>query len=470
MRRKKHKFHLLKGATREVVPGDLNWKGRCVAELPEGPVWISGAYSGHSCRVRFGRYSRDYIHARVEEHLTRPDHAREAPCSLFQNCGGCKLQHLPYESQLREKRDLFVRELSDHPSVAERSEEIHIHPSPGEFSFRNKMEFSFAKNHDGEMVLGLHEESSFSKVLNVSDCLIQSESMNDVLEAVRSWAQRHRVEPYDKKSHEGGLRHLVLRESRYQKKIQVNLVAARKPAQLPDLIRDLDRIHQVDGVFFTTNSSLSDAVIFESLEHLSGSPVLLEKVGKYLFEIGPKSFFQTNSAGTEILYATIRKFVKQGMALASMPARPKLVDFYCGAGSIAIYLSDLFSKIVGVEEVGEAVLDARKNFSRNDIDPPVLISDRVEKLQAGEGSFKNTDVVVVDPPRSGCHPKARRFITDLEAPVLVYVSCNPRNLLENIRDFERADYKVENIEIIDMFPQTAHMEAVVLRIRRAPST
>ncbi|MBT3783904.1 methyltransferase [bacterium] len=158
------------------------------------------------------------------------------------------------------------------------------------------------------------------------------------------------------------------------------------------------------------------------------------------------------------------------MALASMPARPKLVDFYCGAGSIAIYLSDLFSKIVGVEEVGEAVLDARKNFSRNDIDPPVLISDRVEKLQAGEGSFKNTDVVVVDPPRSGCHPKARRFITDLEAPVLVYVSCNPRNLLENIRDFERADYKVENIEIIDMFPQTAHMEAVVLMIRRAPST
>lgn len=464
-RRRKNKFYQLKGNSREVVPGPLNWKGRFECVLPEGVVWISGAYTNHPCVVQFGRYARDYIHARVETYLSRPQESRDAPCSLFQNCGGCKLQHLPYEAQLEEKKELFLRELSNHPYIRDHGKEIKIHPSPTEFSFRNKMEFSFSKNPEGELVLGLHEEGSFSKVLDVTSCLIQSEPMNSVLSSVKNWARRHRLEAYDKKNHRGGLRHLVIRESKFQNRIQVNLVASKKPAQIPDLLRDLDRIHEVDGVFFTTNQSLSDAVIFDSLEKLSGSDALLEKIGKYEFAIGPRSFFQTNSAGTQVLYEVIRKFAQKGLAQLKSKAKPKLVDFYCGAGSIGIYLSHLFSKIVGVEEVEDAIADARKNYARNDLNPPVLFSERVEKLKAGEGAFQDVDVLVVDPPRSGCHPKARRFITDLQAPILIYVSCNPKNLLENLADFERAGYQVKDLELVDMFPQTAHLESVVLMTR-----
>ena len=460
-RRSKNKVFQLKGQSREVVPGQLNWKGRFECELPEGMAWISGAYTGYPCLVEFGRYSRDHISARVQEHLSVPDGSRQAPCPLFQSCGGCKLQHMDYAIQLKEKHSLFLRELASHPFVQNHGSEIKIQASPSEFAFRNKMEFSFSKNFDGEIILGFHEEGSFSRVLDVTDCLIQSQAMNSVLGAVKDWAKRHRLEPYDKKTHGGGLRHLVVRESCYQKKIQVNLVASRKPPQLQDLLRDLHRIPEVDGIFFTSNQSLSDAVIFDSIEKLSGSDVLIEKIGKFEFEIGPRSFFQTNSAGTRILYDVIRKYCEKGLNSIKANPRPKLVDFYCGAGSIGIYLSSLFAKIVGVEEVSDAVVDARKNYMRNDLDPPILFSEKVEKLTPGEGAFKNVDVVVVDPPRSGCHYKARRFISDLQAPVLVYVSCNPKNLVENVSDFEEAGYSIKSIELVDMFPQTAHLEAVV---------
>ena len=464
-RRSKNKVFQLKGQSREVVAGQLNWKGRFECELPEGMAWVSGAYTGHPCLVQFGRYTRDYISARVQEHFSKPEGSREAPCPLFQSCGGCKLQHMAYQVQLNEKRSLFLRELMIHPFIENHGSEIEIQPSPTEFAFRNKMEFSFSKNFDGEIILGFHEEGSFSRVLDVADCLIQSAPMNAVLIAVKDWAQRHRLVPYDKKSHSGGLRHLVIRESKYQQKIQVNLVASNKPPQLQDLLRELHRIPQVDGIFFTSNQSLSDAVIFDSIEKLSGSDVLIERIGKFEFEIGPRSFFQTNSSGTKVLYDVILKYCKKGLNSIQSNHRPKLVDFYCGAGSIGIYLSHLFAKVVGVEEVNNAVVDARKNYMRNDLDPPVLFAEKVEKLKPGEGAFKNVDVVVVDPPRSGCHYKARRFISDLNAPVLIYVSCNPKNLLENITDFEGAGYEVQAVELVDMFPQTAHLEAVILMVR-----
>ena len=470
MGRRKSRINYLVGTERNITAGQMDWKGLFVTKMDEGRALVSGAYPGYPCRVKFGKTRKKDIKARVIEYLDRPVYAEEPPCRMFHLCGGCSLQHLNYEAQIDQKKSLFIREnqllIGELPSA----ESLKFHVAPSIYHYRNKMEFSFIQHKGGEKSLGLHEQGRFQSVLSLETCWIQHPWMDKVFKLVSSWFKSCDVPGYNPWSHDGILRHLVLRGSEHQNKVLVNLVVTHGVDQLNRLYESLLELSEVAGVYETIHSGVADAVKYDSIRHVGGDPVLYEKVEQFIFEVGPRSFYQTNSKGMEVLYKAIEKLLLLHVIPSINTSDPKLLDLYCGAGSIGIFLSKHFSKVLGIEEVKEAVDLAKSNARLNKVKNIEVFQGQVEHSQDLLYSFGGVDVMVVDPPRSGCHPKARQWIRKLKIPWLIYVSCNPKTLQENINDFTGSNqddpsmgtYELLDIELVDLFPQTPHLESISL--------
>ena len=474
MGRRKSRIQYLRDTERDVTAGQMDWKGLFVTKIDEGRALVSGAYPGYPCRIKFGKTRKKDIKARVVEYLDKPEYAEEPPCDMFHVCGGCSLQHLGYEEQIDQKRSLFVREnrsLVDRlPSI----ESLKFHRAPSVYHYRNKMEFTFIQHKGGDKNLGLHEQGRFQSVLSLATCWIQHRSMDKVFKAVVNWFNSCDVSGYNPWSHKGILRHLVLRGSRHQNQVLINLVVTRCVDELESLYESLLEMPEVAGIYETIHTGVADAVKYDAIRHIGGEPALYEKVQDYTFEVGPRSFYQTNSEGMEVLYEAIEKLVLQKILPFIDSSDPKLLDLYCGAGSIGIFLSKHFNHILGIEEVEEAVDLAKANAELNKIKNIKVFQGQVEHSQSLLESMGGVDVMIVDPPRSGCHPKARKWIKQLKVPWLLYVSCNPKTLKENIDDFisfnegdsSMGTYELVSMELVDLFPQTPHLESVsLLRLR-----
>ncbi|MBG90902.1 MAG: 23S rRNA (uracil(1939)-C(5))-methyltransferase RlmD [Actinobacteria bacterium] len=474
MGRRKKRIQFLVGTERDVVAGQMNWKGRFVTQMEEGRALVSGAYPGFPCRVEFGRTRKKDIKARVVEYINKPAYATDPLCDQFNICGGCSLQHFNYEAQCKQKKDLFVR---DNGLLVEKLSEVKdlkFHSAPADFHYRNKMEFSFIQHKGGEKSLGLHEQGRFQSVLSLETCWIQHPWMDKVFKLVSSWFESSNISGYNPWSHDGILRHLVLRGSSDQKQVLVNLVVTRSVDQLKYLYDSLLSLPEVAGVYETIHAGVADAVKYDSIRHLGGKLALREKVGHCLFDVGPRSFYQTNSEGMFVLYDAIENLLLKSVLPGLNSGQPKLLDLYCGAGSIGIFLSRHFTQVLGIEEVEEAVELAKTNARLNSVNNLKVFQGQVEHSQELLKLMDGTDVLIVDPPRSGCHPKARQWIRQLKIPWLIYVSCNPKTLQENIRDFMGLDqdsklsgkYELMDMELVDLFPQTPHLESIsLLRLR-----
>lgn len=439
-----------------MIPERLNWKGRFVVKMEEGEAHLTQAVPNCPNLVQFGRYSKKSIHAKVLSVENPPEYVVEPPCNVFGACGGCSFQHVNYETQLQWKKDLFLTELN---TLFDRypPRQTIFHAAEQKWHYRNKMEFTFLQNRDRERFLGLHELGQFQKVVNVDNCAIQLPSMQEVLSRVQTFLKSSELSCYNPYEHEGVLRHLVLRGSEDSGAVMVNLVVTEHNEEVQSLLDSLAELDGVESVYWTRNNRVSDAVIFEELHHVYGSERIIEKVGEYEFEVSPQSFYQTNSSGMKSLYDIIFHGVESYLS----SKKGKLIDFYCGAGSIGIYLSELFDEVVGVEEVDAAVKDANANLKRNGIQSKFkFFQGKVEGLLDHPEVFEDADVLVVDPPRVGCHKKARQLIKSLKVPFLVYVACSQKTLAENIQDFLESGYELERVELLDLFPQTPHVESV----------
>jgi 23S rRNA (uracil1939-C5)-methyltransferase len=418
-----------------------------------------------ACEVDFGRYTKKHIHGTARPTYEAPEGYRSPPCALASICGGCSFQHADYERQLQWKRRLFLDETDRLDWIQEKGVSLQIQAGSSELGYRNKMEFTFGEGLEGEKLLGLHEKGGgFSRIVDLPSCPLQSPTMNRIFEVVRHWYQSSEVQAYRKKDHSGALRHLVLRHSLAQDQIQVNLVGTEKPVDLDKLVKHLKETQEVQAVFFTTNEALADAVIFEKIELLWGEPRLVETLGEFSFEIAPQSFFQVNTKAAEKLYGVIQAMIETHV-LAKIPEKKlgKCVDLYCGAGSIGIFLSGLFEKLWGVESVPEALEDAKRNARRNGINHAEFICAKVEDLSKDWSELNEPDVLILDPPRSGFHPKALAGISRINAKFMVYVCCNPCSLSDNLQAFiKRSNYQILDLQLIDLFPQTPHLEAVVI--------
>ncbi len=459
-----------KGQTLVLEIEDLAFRGRGLARLNGFTVFVDRALPGDRVEARIYRKKKNYAEARVLEVLSPSPDRVTAPCRYSGYCGGCTLQSLSYEKQVFYKRRHVAESLA-HIGLFSG---IPVHPtrvSEQIFGYRNKMEFSCSDRRwllpeelgrddvTQGMALGLHVPGTFHKVLDIEACLIQPSLGNTILGHVREYIRTSDRPVYGLRSHEGFWRFVMLRHSVATDTWMVNLVTRALDREAVQPLADALRraFPRVASVVNNVTARKAGIAVGEFEVCLAGVPVITDRIGDLEFQISANSFFQTNTRGAETLYGIVK-------AYAGLKGNETVVDLYCGTGTIALFLAHQAKTVIGIEQVADAVADARRNCRRNHID-----NCRFEAGDAGQvlaALDVRPQVMVIDPPRAGMHQKVLRQVMALAPGRIVYVSCNPTTLARDLALMAEA-YEVAEVQPVDLFPHTFHVESVA-RLEKKP--
>lgn len=390
----------------------------------------------------------------------------DSACPHFGACGGCIYQTLPYEEQLKLKSGQVKKLMDDAINGACEYEFLGIKPSPKQYEYRNKMEFSFGDEYkDGPLALGMHKRGSFYDIVTVTDCQIVDADFRAVLKATLKFFQEHGQKFYHRLSHEGYLRHLLVRKAAKTGEILIDLITTtQNPGSSvteeellqawADVLCGLSLDGTIRGILHTRNDSVADVVKNEGTDILYGEDFFYEELLGLRFKISPFSFFQTNSLGAEVLYSTARDFINEQNSLDGKT----VFDLYSGTGTIAQMLAPVCKEVVGVEIVEEAVEAAKENAALNGLSNCRFIAGDVLKVL--DEVLEKPDYIVLDPPRDGIHPKAITKIIDYGVENMIYISCKPTSLARDLEIFLAHGYTVGKICCVDMFAATPHAETI----------
>ena len=426
-----------------------------IIDIEGQKVIVKNVLEGQVVRFSINKKKRDKIEGRLLEVIEPSPIEQPAACKHFGICGGCRYQNLSYEQQLDLKKRQ-VEELIEKNGLSFVIE--NIYGSPITEGYRNKMEFTFGdEEKDGPLALGMHKKNSFYDIVTLEDCRIVDPDFNVLLQAILKYFKEKGETYFHKIRHEGFLRHLVMRRSVKTGDILINLVTTTQSrldeSEFVNMILTQKIDGKVVGILHTLNDNLADVVQSDETKTLYGQDYFYEYLYNMRFKISPFSFFQTNTLGAEVLYDQVREYVGE--------TKDKLVyDLYTGTGTIAQMLAPVASKVVGVEIVEEAVEAAKKNAVDNHLDNCEFIAGDV--LKVVDNLTQKPDILVLDPPRDGIHPKALRKIINFNVDEMVYVSCKPTSLMRDLLVFREAGYEVKRCCLVDMFPGTVHVETVVL--------
>lgn len=436
-------------------------KGLVSVEGEEKSVIVKNGMPGQKVRFCVNKIRKGKAEGRLLEVLEKsPLETREAVCSIFPACGGCMYQTMSYEEQMKMKGSQ-VKEILD--AAIEGTYEFEgVKASHQEFAYRNKMEFSFGDEYkDGPLSLGLHKKGSTYDVLTASDCKLVHEDLTKILLCVLNYFKERNVGYYKKMQHVGYLRHLLLRRGAQTGEILVNLVTTtQEEHDLAPLVEELLALSldgQIVGILHILNDSLSDVVQSDETRILYGQDFFYEKLLDMDFKITPFSFFQPNTKGAEILYKTVREYIGD---IHNMT----VFDLFSGTGTIAQVLAPVAKQVIGVEIVEEAVEAAKENAEHNGLSNCKFIAGDVFKVL--DEIEEKPDVIVLDPPRDGIHPKALPKILDYGVEKIVYISCKVTSLARDLEMIQARGYQVEKCTAVDQFCQTVHVETVVLLGRK----
>ena len=445
-----------KGEIYEGTIGKFDFPDRGVMEVMEGRIIVKKSLPGQKLQVMINKKRGGRCEGRILQVLEpSPLEIEENPCTHSGICGGCIYQTIPYEEQLKIK-EKQVKDLLD--SVCQDYQFEGIKASPIFCGYRNKMEYSFGDEYkDGPLALGLHKRGSFYDVVNTTECKIVHPDFNQIVKAVKAYFEETGLGFYKKMQHTGYLRHLLVRRAVKTGEILVDLVTTSQAE--PDLSSFVEMLLQLPlegrlvGILHTWNDSLSDAVKNDRTDVLYGQDYFYEELLGLKFKISPFSFFQTNSLGAEVLYEKAREYVGD--------TKDKVVfDLYSGTGTIAQIIAPVASKVVGVEIVEEAVEAARENTRGNGLNNCQYIAGDV--LKVIDGIEDKPDLIILDPPRDGIHPKALGKIIDFGVERIVYISCKPTSLVRDLVPLQEAGYRVVKSCCVDMFPGTGNVEVVIM--------
>lgn len=426
-----------------------------IIDIEGQKVIVKNALEGQVVRFSINKKKRDKIEGRLLEVIEPSPLEQPAACKHFGICGGCRYQNLSYEQQLDLKKRQ-VEELIEKNGLSFDIE--NIYGSPITEGYRNKMEFTFGdEEKDGPLALGMHKKNSFYDIVTLDDCRIVDPDFNVLLQAILKYFKEKGETYFHKIRHEGFLRHLVMRRSVKTGDILINLVTTTQSrldeSEFVNMILSQKIDGKVVGILHTLNDNLADVVQSDETKTLYGQDYFYEYLYNMRFKISPFSFFQTNTLGAEVLYDKVREYVGE--------TKDKLIyDLYTGTGTIAQMLASVASKVVGVEIVEEAVEAAKKNAVDNHLDNCEFIAGDV--LKVVDNLTKKPDILVLDPPRDGIHPKALTKIINFNVDEMVYVSCKPTSLMRDLLVFREAGYEVKRACLVDMFPGTVHVETVCL--------
>ena len=444
----------------KIIKTEFPNKGTFICE--DQKVTVKGVIDGQTIKGQVTKKRKSGCVVRLLDVLEKsPLEDAKPVCPHFGICGGCFYQTVSYENQLKIKEGMVRDLLKDHVNDDIWEE---IKGSPKVHGYRNKMEFSFGDEvKDGPLALGMHKKNTFHDIVNITDCQIVDNDYNLIVKCALNIAQQMELPFYHKMRHEGYFRHLVVRRAESSGDILVNIVTTSQVeadlTKLRDALLELPLSGKIIGILHTTNDSLADVVQADKIDILYGQDYFYEEILGLKFKISPFSFFQTNTLGAEILYKTARDFVGE--------TKDKVIfDLYSGTGTIAQMLAPVAKKVVGVEIVEEAVEAAKVNAELNGLDNCEFIAGDV--LKVVDELEDKPDFIVLDPPRDGIHPKAIQKIIDFGVEQMVYISCKPTSLARDLEVFEAAGYKVKRATAVDQFPNTVHIETVVLLSHKKP--
>ena len=448
-----------KGQIYEGIIERVDFPNKGIVFVPEEEqyVTVKNGIPGQKIRFMINKFKRGNAEGRLLEVLEKsPLETREPVCSIFPACGGCMYQTMPYEEQVKMKEGQ-IRRIMD-PVVKGEYLFEGVKHSPKEFHYRNKMEFSFGDEFkDGPLSLGLHKKGSTYDVLTAGDCQLVHEDMDKILLCMLNYFKERNVSYYKKMQHVGYLRHLLLRRGDTTGEILVNLVTTtQEEYDLTPLVEELLALElegKIVGILHILNDSLSDVVKSDETRILYGQDFFYEKLLGLEFKITPFSFFQPNSKGAEVLYETVREYIGD-------IDNQVVFDLFSGTGTIGQVLAPVAKKVIGVEIIEEAVEAAKENAVRNGLSNCRFIAGDVFKVL--DEIEEKPDVIVLDPPRDGIHPKALPKILNYGVDKIVYISCKMTSLARDLEMMQLAGYRVEKMTAVDQFCETVHVETVVL--------
>ena len=437
---------------------DVNFPNKAYGYYEGEKVIVKNAVPGQKVQAQVFKKRGSGVEARLQEVIERSPLERETGmCSHYALCGGCTYQTMRHEEELRLK-ERQVKRLLENAGICVQSWE-GIVPAPSETGYRNKCEFSFGdEEKDGDLALGMRKRMSYYEVVTLKDCNIVDADYLRIIEGTLQFFQERKVPFYHKARHDGSLRHLVVRKGAATGEILINLVTSSEVPfsveEFKDMLLGLELDGSVCGILHSVNDGLADVVKSDEMRLLYGRDFFMEKLFDLEFKVSVYSFFQTNSAGAEKLYSIVKEF-------AGDVADKTVFDLYCGTGTIGQIMAEAGSKkVIGIELIEEAVVAANENAKRNHLENCTFLAGDVLKMV--DELKERPDLIIVDPPRDGIHPKAIGKIIAFGTPEIVYVSCKPTSLARDLEIFQQEGYLVERVKLMDMFPRTVHVETVVL--------
>ena len=439
----------------ELYIEELEFPAQGIAFYEGEKVLVKNTIPGQKVIAKVSKKKQFGVEAKLVKILEDVDYKIQPQCNITDLCGGCSHQFLSYEKQLEFKK-LQVLKLFEEAEIKD-FEFLGIEKSPEVFEYRNKMEFTFGDfRKDGELTLGMHTKGRSFSIVTVDDCRIVDVDFREILKLVLNYFKDLKLPHYNVMEHEGYLRNLVIRKAKNTGEILVNLVTTTKIdfdlGEITNMLKKLKCDGIITGIIHTFNDSLSDIVQADKTETLYGREYIMEEILDLKFKINPFAFFQTNSKGAEKLYSIVRNFLGD--------SESKVVfDLYCGTGTIGQIVAAKAKKVLGIELIEEAVAAANENARINGLDNCEFIAGDIAKVI--KDVEDKPDSIILDPPRAGVHPTALDYVIKFDAKHIVYVSCNPKSLVVDLRELINRGYKVKKVVLMDMFPHTPHIETVV---------
>lgn len=431
---------------------DLTHDGNGVAKIDGYPLFIQGALPNENVQVHVLKTLKNYGFAKVLEILEPSPDRIEAPCEYFEQCGGCQLQHLSYEGQLKWKENM-VRNVMTRIGKID-APVLPVKGMDNPWHYRNKSQIPFADSEFGP-IAGFYKAKSHD-IVDMDRCLIQTTEADVMMSGLKTELTVLGIRPYNEGSHQGMLRHVVVRKARATNEVMVVLIT--KSRKFPQAGAAIEKIRElvpnVASIVQNINDQKTNVIFGDETITLWGKDVIEDTIGGVRFEISARSFYQVNPEQTEVLY-------KQALDYADLQGNETVIDAYCGIGTISLFLAQKAKRVMGVEIVPQAIEDAKRNAEINGFTNTYFEAGPAEEvIPRWYKEGKEADVLVVDPPRKGCDEALLTTILAQRPKRIVYVSCNPGTLARDLRILEDGGYKTQEVQPVDMFPHSTHVETV----------
>lgn len=438
----------------EIRISSLGSSGEGVGRMEGFTVFVTGGLPGELVRVRIGEVKKSYASGRLLKVLEASLDRVEPKCPIYKECGGCQLQHLSYEGQLKVKQ----QQVKDAMERIGHQKDLPVLPVLGAenpWNYRNKVAFPVGREK-GRTIIGCFAQGSH-KIIDASNCLIQDELNNEAINAVREVVEKLGIPVYDEDRHTGIMRHVVARTGINGQLMVVLVTAVKELRREKEIVKMLrSRLPKMVSLQQNIQTYRNNVILGRETKLLWGRPTIKAKLGKFLFNVSARSFFQVNTKQAEVLYDKALEF-------AQLTGKETVIDAYCGTGTISLYLAQKARKVYGVEIVSPAIKDAEKNARENNVrNAEFIVGDCTKVMPRLYKQGVRPDVVVVDPPRAGCTQQVLETFANMQPQRIVYVSCNPATLARDIEILDGLGYKAEKVQPVDMFSHSSHVENVCL--------